>query len=95
MKYFAVFDGNVATIFHLQWKIVNISDMLFQYSVLCGYSFQITPGKKTGNVEVTFSICWILKMEMDFWNFKKVELDEYDMMDGWTKIRLHRRVLSF
>ena len=27
MKYFAIFDKNVETIFQLQWKIGNISDM--------------------------------------------------------------------
>ena len=36
MKYFAVFDKNIVTIFQLQWNIVNISDMFLQYSVLCG-----------------------------------------------------------
>ena len=36
MKYFGIIDKNVAAIFHLQWKIVNISDMFLQYSVLCG-----------------------------------------------------------
>ena len=36
MKYFAIFDKNVATIFQLQWKIRNISDMFLQYSVVYG-----------------------------------------------------------
>ena len=36
MKYFGIIDKNVAAIFQLQWKIGNISDMLLQYSVLCG-----------------------------------------------------------
>ena len=36
MKYFSKFDRNVVRIFHLQWKIGNISDMFLQYSVLCG-----------------------------------------------------------
>ena len=36
MKYFAIFDKNIATIFQLQWKIGNISDMFLRYSVLCG-----------------------------------------------------------
>ena len=34
MKYFAIFDQNFKTIFQLQWKIRNISDMFLQYSVL-------------------------------------------------------------
>ena len=34
MKYFAIFDKNVETVFQLQWKIGNISDMFLQYSVL-------------------------------------------------------------
>ena len=34
MKYFAIFYRNVATIFHLKWKIGNISDMFLQYSEL-------------------------------------------------------------
>ena len=37
VKYFAIFDKNIATIFQLQWKIGNISDMILQYSVLYGY----------------------------------------------------------
>ena len=36
MKYFVMIDKNVAAIFQLQWKIVNISDMFLQHSVLCG-----------------------------------------------------------
>ena len=36
MKYFAMFDKNVATIFRLQWNIENIPDIFLQYSVLCG-----------------------------------------------------------
>ena len=36
VKYFAIFDKNVATTFQLQWKIGNISDTFLQYSVLCG-----------------------------------------------------------
>ena len=36
MKYFAIFDKNVATIFQLQWNIGNIPDIFLQYSVLCG-----------------------------------------------------------
>ena len=36
VKYFAIFDKNIATIFQLQWKIGNISNMFLQYSVLCG-----------------------------------------------------------
>ena len=32
----AIFDRNVATIFHFQWKIGNISEMFLQYSVLYG-----------------------------------------------------------
>ena len=36
MKYFGIIDKNVATIFQLQWKIGNISEMFLQYSVLCG-----------------------------------------------------------
>ena len=39
MKYFGIIDKNVAAIFQFQWKIENISDMLLQYSVLCGYIF--------------------------------------------------------
>ena len=35
MKYFPIFDKNVATIFQLQWNIGNISEMFLQYSVLC------------------------------------------------------------
>ena len=34
MKYLAIFDRNVATIFHLKWKIGNIFDMFLEYSVL-------------------------------------------------------------
>ena len=37
MKYFGIIDKKVAAIFQLQWKIVNISDMFLQYSMLCGY----------------------------------------------------------
>ena len=37
VKYFAIFEKNIATIFQLQLKIGNISDMFLQYSVLCGY----------------------------------------------------------
>ena len=36
MKYFAIFDKNVATIFQLQWNIGNIPDIFLHYSVLCG-----------------------------------------------------------
>ena len=36
MKYFAIFDKNVSTIFQLQWNIENIPDIFLQYSVLCG-----------------------------------------------------------
>ena len=39
MKYFTIFDRNVATIFYLQRKIGNISDMFLQYSVLYGHYF--------------------------------------------------------
>ena len=42
MKYFGIIDKNVAAIFQLQWKIVNISDMFLQYSVLCGIWFDRT-----------------------------------------------------
>ena len=42
MKYFAIFDRNVATIFHSQRKIGNISDMFLQYSVLCGLLIGVT-----------------------------------------------------
>ena len=38
MKYFAIFDKIIVTIFQLQLKIGNISDMFLQYSVLCGYA---------------------------------------------------------
>ena len=37
MKYFAIFDKNIATIFQLQWNIGNIPDMFLQYSVYVGY----------------------------------------------------------
>ena len=37
MEYFGIIDKNVAAIFQLQWKIVNISEMFLQYSGLCGY----------------------------------------------------------
>ena len=30
VKYFAIFNKNIATIFQLQWKIGNISDMFLQ-----------------------------------------------------------------
>ena len=43
MKYFSIFDKNVAKIFHLQWKIGNIPDMFLQHSVLCGICIR---GKK-------------------------------------------------
>ena len=36
MKYFAIFDKNVATIFQLQWNAGNIHNNFLQYSVLCG-----------------------------------------------------------
>ena len=36
IKYFAIFDKNVATIFELQWNIENIPYIYLQYSVLCG-----------------------------------------------------------
>ena len=36
MKYFVIFDKYVETIFQLQYKIINISDMFLQYFVLCG-----------------------------------------------------------
>ena len=36
MKYLAILEKNVATIFQLQWNIGNISDIFLQYSVLCG-----------------------------------------------------------
>ena len=36
MKYFAIFDKNVATIFQSQWNIENIPDIFLQYFVLCG-----------------------------------------------------------
>ena len=36
VKYFAIFEKNIATIFQLQWNIGNISEMFLQYSVLCG-----------------------------------------------------------
>ena len=36
MKYFAIFDENVVTIFQLQWNIENIPDIFLQYFVLCG-----------------------------------------------------------
>ena len=41
MKYFAIFDENVATIFELQWNIGNISDIFLQYLcyVLSKYNF--------------------------------------------------------
>ena len=38
MKYFAIFDKNVATTFRLQRHIDNFSDMFLEYSVLCGKS---------------------------------------------------------
>ena len=41
MKYFSIFEVNVATVFNLQWKIGNISDMFLQYSVLCGKQYNI------------------------------------------------------
>ena len=41
MKYFAIFDEIVATIFQLQWNVGNIPDISLQYSVLCGPSFRI------------------------------------------------------
>ena len=34
VKYFAIFDKNIATIFQLQWKIGNIPDTFLEYSVL-------------------------------------------------------------
>ena len=37
MKYFAIFDKSVATIFQLQWNIENIPVTFLQYSVICGY----------------------------------------------------------
>ena len=39
MKYLSIFYRNVVTIFHLQWKIGNISDMFLQYSVLSQVGF--------------------------------------------------------
>ena len=36
IKYFAIFDKNISTIFQLQWNIKNIPDIFLQYSVLCG-----------------------------------------------------------
>ena len=36
MKYFVIFDKNIAKTFQLQWKIGNVSDMFLQYSVLFG-----------------------------------------------------------
>ena len=40
MKYFVIFDKNVAAIFQLQWNIGNIPDIFLQYSVLCGEYIQ-------------------------------------------------------
>ena len=37
MKYFAIFNKNLATIFQLQWNIGNIPDIFLQYSALCGF----------------------------------------------------------
>ena len=34
VEYFAIFENNIATIFQLQWKIGNMSDMFLEYSVL-------------------------------------------------------------
>ena len=41
MKYFAIFNKNVAKVFQLQWNIWNIPDIFLQYSVLFGsiYTF--------------------------------------------------------
>ena len=36
MKYFAIFDTNVARIFQFQLNIKNIPDIFLQYSLLCG-----------------------------------------------------------
>ena len=36
MKYFAIFNRNFVTIFHLQLKIGNNFDAFLQYSVVCG-----------------------------------------------------------
>ena len=43
MKYFGIFDKNVATIFILQWKIGNISNMFLQYWLLCGIIIGVEP----------------------------------------------------
>ena len=45
MKYLTIFYKNVETIFQLQWKIGNISDMFLQYSVLCGRIQNLRPRK--------------------------------------------------
>ena len=42
MKYISIFDKNLWTIFHLQWKIGNISDMFLHDSVLCGFTFDVS-----------------------------------------------------
>ena len=43
MNYFTIFGRNIATIFYLQWKIENISDMFLQYFLLCGFHYKSKP----------------------------------------------------
>ena len=77
MKYFAIFDKNIATIFQLQWKISNISDMFLQYSVLCGVLLHHFIPKKTAAEshrilvkvygEHAFEKCWFRPQQQRPW----------------------------
>ena len=58
IKYFAMLDKNVATIFQLKNNIRNISDNFLQYSVLCEKSCTIAYGTKCMAIYVHFKdIC--------------------------------------
>ena len=48
MKYFVIFDKNVATIFLLHWNIENIPDIFLQYSVLCGRNWNSETTEHSG-----------------------------------------------
>ena len=95
MKYFAIFDKNVATILQLQWNIGNIPDIFLQYSVLCGYEIWHTSETVTTLYSSQFS--WQLMADLWFYgilNFLKNGRGSFNFRNLYTNIIYRSRTFG-
>ena len=96
MEYFAIFDKNIATIFQLQFKIENISDMFLQYSVLCGkvseipwLILQTIDNKNILKIFLKYSTNYSTTLTNSSKNFSS------NIVDSWIFFRFLTRFFSF